>query len=85
MLHTPSPSPPMSSKPSTSPTPALPAGMPKQRLDHDFNSAWGSILCFDQLSAITTMNPLWRELVNNRLGFENNYERLLAMYTERFV
>jgi hypothetical protein len=59
--------------------------MPKQRLDHDFNSAWGSILCFDQLSAITTMNPLWRELVNNRLGFENNYERLLAMYTERFV
>lgn len=59
--------------------------MPKQRLDHDFNSAWGGILCFDQLSAITNLNPLWREFVTNRLAFEKKYDSLLAMYNERFM
>ncbi|KAG7123064.1 hypothetical protein HYQ44_020189 [Verticillium longisporum] len=51
-------------------TPPLPSGIPKQRLNHDLNSAWGAILCFDQLQAITPANPLWHEFVTNRLKLE---------------
>lgn len=63
---------------------SLPSGMPKQRLDHDFNSAWGSIICFDQLQSITAANPLWNEFLNNRLALEARYDEIFRLYTERF-
>lgn len=69
----------------TSPSPAFPAGIPKRRLDHDLNSAWGSVLCFGQLQAITTANPLWQEFLVNRLAVESRYNEFLSLYTDSFA
>ncbi|KAF3355080.1 hypothetical protein VdG1_04292 [Verticillium dahliae VDG1] len=66
-------------------TPPLPSGIPKQRLNHDLNSAWGAILCFDQLQAITPANPLWHQFVTNRLKLEKRYDELLAHFEAKFI
>ncbi|KAK2052598.1 hypothetical protein LY76DRAFT_555446 [Colletotrichum caudatum] len=63
---------------------AVSAGLPLRRLDHNFNSAGGTILSYDQMQSMTMSSPLWQQFVGNRMALEKRYGQMLQSYEESF-